>query len=190
MKVKTINKMVLASLFAAIICVVTLVVHIPIGGGFGYINIADAFIICAGLMLGPVYGGLAAAIGSGLSDIILSYAIYAPATAVIKALVAILAYYIYKLFTSKIKIVKTKENISKIIAIAIAAVIGELPMAFLYLLYEWFVLKYGSACIVDLPLNLIQGAISAFIGIFLMITLEKTNIKEKYLWGNNYEWNF
>lgn len=170
MKSKQLNKIVISALFASIICVVTIAVHIPLPSGYGYINIGDAFVLTAGILLGPVYGGLAAAIGSGLSDLILGYAAYIPATAIIKGLMAVLIYFLSKTF-------KKHKNVG----ISIGCVFGELPMPFLYLLYEYAILKYGASAIANLPFNLIQGAISAFISIFIIIALNKTNLQEKYL---------
>ena len=40
-------------------CVATMVVQIPLPTG--YVNIGDCFVIISGFLLGPVYGGFAAA---------------------------------------------------------------------------------------------------------------------------------
>ena len=73
-------------IFAALICVLTMVIVIPIPATQGFINIGDAGVMIAGLLLGPVIGGLAGGIGSALADIFLGYTIYAPATLIIKGL--------------------------------------------------------------------------------------------------------
>ena len=62
------KKLIIAAMFGAIICVVTMVVKIPLPLG-GYVHLGDAFIILAGLYLGWVYGGTAAGIGSMLADV-------------------------------------------------------------------------------------------------------------------------
>ena len=64
------KKLIIAAMFGAIICVVTMVVKIPLPLG-GYVHLGDAFIILAGLYLGWVYGGAAAGIGSMLADVLL-----------------------------------------------------------------------------------------------------------------------
>ncbi len=69
---KKLYKSVLASLFAAVITVSTIAVHIPMPG-VGYINPGDAFGLSAGILLGPGYGAVAAGIGGVLSDLILVF---------------------------------------------------------------------------------------------------------------------
>lgn len=69
------KKLIIAAMFGAIICVVTMVVKIPLPLG-GYVHLGDAFIILAGLYLGWVYGGTAAGIGSMLADVFTGYVIH------------------------------------------------------------------------------------------------------------------
>ena len=94
---KNTKNLVFAALLAAVTCVATLVIHIPSPLN-GYINLGDCFVLLSGWLLGPVYGFLAAGIGSGLADLFLGYAVYAPATFVIKGLVALAAYLLIKAF--------------------------------------------------------------------------------------------
>ena len=85
----------LAALFAALIYVATAFLMVPLPGS-GYANFGDCFIILGALILGPVYGAAAAGIGSAISDLFLGYVIYAPATLVIKALMAVAAALLFK----------------------------------------------------------------------------------------------
>ena len=68
------KKIVTAALFAAIICVVTFFPKIPLVNG--YIHLGDAVILLAAFIMGPIYGGVAAAIGSALADLISGYVIF------------------------------------------------------------------------------------------------------------------
>ena len=87
----------LAALFAALACTATLLIQIPaIPPAKGYINLGDCIVNVAAWVLGPVFGAAAAGIGSALADIISGYVIYAPATLVIKALMAVVAWYVYQ----------------------------------------------------------------------------------------------
>ncbi len=86
------RKLVIAALLASFTCVATMIIQIPNGIG-GYFNLGDCIVLLSGWMLGPIYGALAAGIGSMLADIFSSYVIYAPATFIIKALMAVVAYY-------------------------------------------------------------------------------------------------
>ena len=107
--------------FAALCFVATVIVKIPQPSG-GYFNLGDAFVLLSGWFLGPAYGAVAAGLGCALADLALDGAIYAPATLVIKAAMAVLAYFIAKLFKKFIK--KEKFDVLPRILSAIAAAAG------------------------------------------------------------------
>lgn len=78
------KRIVWTSLFAAFIFVSTFVIKIPVPLTNGYIHLGDGFVLLAGIFLGPIYGGVAAAIGSGLSDLIGGYSQWIIPTIIIK----------------------------------------------------------------------------------------------------------
>ena len=82
------QKLVLTALFAALTCVATMIIRIPTPGTGGYIHPGDALVILSGIILGPLYGFLAAGLSSCLSDFLGGYFFYVPATFLIKGLVA------------------------------------------------------------------------------------------------------
>ena len=86
-----------SSLFAALCCIGTVVVQIPAPQN-GFFNVGDVFVLLSGWFLGPLYGSLAAAIGSALADVIVGFPLYAPATFLIKGLDAAVAYLVWALF--------------------------------------------------------------------------------------------
>ena len=88
-------------MFAALACVATMVIKIPSPLG-GYINLGDCIVLLAGWMLSPIYGLLAAGLGSALADILSGYVAYAPMTFVIKALMAVATFYIFIISDKKI----------------------------------------------------------------------------------------
>lgn len=59
---KDVKKLVMAALFAALCCVATMSIKIPVPATNGYIHPGDAMVILSGIFLGPVIGGLAAGI--------------------------------------------------------------------------------------------------------------------------------
>lgn len=65
------EKLSFTALFAALCCVGTLVIVIPLP--YGYFNAGDIFVLLAGWCLGSVFGSFAAAIGSSLADVVLGY---------------------------------------------------------------------------------------------------------------------
>ena len=84
MKNRRIRLLTVTALFTALITVATMVVQIPVGKG--YLHFGDSIIYLAACLL-PAPGALfASAVGTALADLFTGYAIYAPATFIIKAL--------------------------------------------------------------------------------------------------------
>ncbi len=159
------QKLVIAALLAALTCVATMIIKIP-SPLKGYINLGDCIVLVAGWMLSPLYGFLAAGLGSALADLFSGYVIYAPATFAIKGLMALAAFYIYKLLSKKIN-----SPVSRIIS----GVVAELIMILGYYVFEGFM--YGfEASIVNIPANAVQGAAGLILGIALVNIFKKTKI--------------
>ena len=91
MKNLSTKKLTLAGVMAALVFVMTYVPKVPVPVTGGYIHLGDGAIFLATLLLGPL-GIPAAAIGSGLSDILGGYLVYSLPTMAIKALVALIAW--------------------------------------------------------------------------------------------------
>lgn len=166
MKNKNSFRIIIAALFSALAVVTSLIIHIPIPGAMGFLNISDAFSISAVILLGPVYGTLSAAIGGILSDIIAGSPIYIPATFIIKVLMSFAVSMIYK------KLSKHGINIISLILPCISAVI---IMTGGYFTYEYCFLV-GKASIVGIPFNLLQGILSSVIAILIIKAMNKTQL--------------
>ena len=91
------KKLVTCAMLAAIACVATMIIRIPIPKG--YVNFGDCIVLLGGFLLGPVSGALAAGIGSSLADIFSGYAIYALPTFIIKGLMAFVGAVLLKRFS-------------------------------------------------------------------------------------------
>lgn len=156
------KKMILASLFAALCCLATLFIQIPIPQG--YINLGDLFVLLSGWLLGPLWGTAAAGIGSMLADLF-GYAIYAPATLIIKALMALSASRISK-----------KSNLY-----LWGGLVAELIMVFGYFAYESLFLGLGLGAAAWIPFNLIQGAVSLGLALAFMQIFRKNSSLQKML---------
>ena len=164
MKTKT-QKIVMAAMLAALVCVATMIVKIP-SPLKGYLNLGDCVVLLSGWILSPVYGFLAAGIGSALADLFSGYVTYAPATFIIKGIMALIAYFGFSLFQKKMP-----ELPSRIIA----GVLAELFMVLGYLLFEGVL--YGFvASLVNIPANAIQGLAGLILGIVLIKIFEKSKI--------------
>ena len=66
------KKLILSALMAALTCVGTMIIKVPTPT-MGYIHPGDGFVLLSGLLLGPLWGALAAGLGSALSDLIGGY---------------------------------------------------------------------------------------------------------------------
>ena len=161
MKKLDVKKLVIAALLASFACVATMIIQIPNGIG-GYFNLGDCIVILCGWLLGPIYGALAAGVGTMLADIFASYVIYAPATFVIKALMAVVAFCV----------AKDKGRIKAIFS----GILAELLMVLGYFAYESFLYGIGTASLGVIP-NLLQGAAGVICALIL-----KEFIDRKKLW--------
>ena len=154
----------LAGVFAALCCVATMIaVPLP----FGYFNLGDIFVIIAGWILGPI-GAIAAAIGSTIADLSLGFAIYAPATFVIKGIDALIAYYTYRLFSRRTE--------KKPIPILLSAIIAESFMICGYFFFDAVVLGYGMGALASVPGNVLQGIASIIGSTALFFALRTTKL--------------
>ena len=95
MKNLSVKKLTMAGVMAALVFVMTYVPKVPVPVTGGYVHLGDGAIFLSVLLLGPL-GVPAAAIGSGLSDILGGYMVYALPTILIKGLVALIAWKIWK----------------------------------------------------------------------------------------------
>lgn len=142
-------KLVVAALLAALVCIVTMVIQIPMPHG-GYLNLGDAIVITFGCIFGGWYGVVASAIGSALADVISSFVIYAPGTFVIKGAVALISWLIYK---GAIR----NERLRRVVATTLA----EIFMIAGYYLYDALAIGLGfDMALANVPMNILQGVFS------------------------------
>ena len=174
MKNKTqyhLKKLTLSALFAALTCVSTLIVitYSPSGG---YIHFGDCFVLLSGFMLGPLWGGVAAGIGAALTDLILGYAVYIPATFVIKWAMAAVAALLLKLMLRKnLRYAALKR--------ALAAAVGGVVMVAGYFGYECILYGFEGA-FPNVFMNLIQAAAGVVSASVLMIPLTRIGYIKRF----------
>ncbi len=155
---RDIRKMILASLFAALTCVCTLIIRIPTPGTGGYIHPGDAVVILSGIFLGPAYGACAAGIGSALADLLGGYLIYAPITLVIKALIALITGYLCRFIH--------RRGMHPIFCAVCGGITDVLFVTGGYFVCEIFLYGLGGAVASLFP-NVIQGASGLVISLIL-----------------------
>lgn len=167
-------KLVFTSLFAALVCVSTMMIKIPTSTN-GYIHLGDAMVLLSGFLLGPLYGVIASAIGSMFADVFGSYFIYAPATLIIKGLTALFACVVAKIV---MRLLKKHQAVAYIAG----GIVGELFMVLGYYLFEATICGYGFvAAALSIPANILQGISGIVIGVLLVIILQKTHITERFI---------
>ena len=159
MKLTTKN-LALTALFIALCTLVTMFIRIPLPTS-GYANLGDAMVLLAAWVLGPVYGALAAGLGSALADLI-GYPIYAPATFIIKFLVAFFA----------AKLLSRYTDIS-FIHLCVIGCMCELIMIAGYYVYDAILLHNILSPALNLPGNIMQAVVGVLVAAFLYRHLSK-----------------
>lgn len=162
--------MTLTGLFSALIFVFTAYIHVPTGAG--YTHAGDGLIYLAASMLPLPYAVAAGVIGAGLADGLSGFAVWIPATIIIKAITALF-------FTNKSEKIITKRNLLAIIPSLILCIVG-------YSLYEGIVItkSLSAAAIIaaftQTPAYTIQVAASSVLYIVVGTALDKVGFKKKF----------
>jgi len=150
----------LGGVLSAVIMLATVAFPIPLPNHMGFINFGDGVIFGVSAILGP-FAAIAAALGSSLSDYLLGYAVYIPATALIKGCMGLLAGIVLRRF----------PKLPWYFMIALFAVC-ELIMVGGYFLYESLIYGVGAA-VVTVPGNLLQGVAGIILGLAIVPLVRK-----------------
>ena len=160
------RKIVMAALMAALICVATMIIKIP-SPLKGYLNLGDCVVLTAGWMLSPVYGFMAAGLGSALADVFSGYVVYAPATFIIKGCMALIAFYGF---------VFLKKKFGELSSRIVSGIAAELMMILGYFVFEGFMYGFAPSA-VNIPANGVQGIAGLILGIVLTKVFVKSKIR-------------
>lgn len=167
---KRLKKIIISALFAALTFCATFVVKIPTPTG-GYVHLGDSIVLLSGWLLGPVFGTLAAALGSALSDLLGGYPTYILPTFIIKGLMAFLAWCILKLLPRR-----------NFVFTAVSGIVGCIVMVSGYYLVEAVFLGYGFAgALVSVVPNIVQGVFGAVSATLLYGIFEKNKFLKEHL---------
>ena len=161
---KGILYMCLAGVLAALVFVFTAYLHIPSVNG--YVHIGDGFIYFAACLLPLPYGLFVGAGGAVLADCLTGYAVWAPGSAVIKALLVIC-------FCRKGNKILCRRNWIALLPAAAICVGG-------YYLYGSIITGNFVAPLADVPGNVMQSLCSSVLFAVLAAAADKLNLK-KYL---------
>lgn len=166
MKTRTTYLTTTALLAAMIFITTAFFLHIPIGLNGGYIHVGDALIFLAASLLPRPYAICAAVIGGTLADLA-TVPIWAPATAVIKMLLAI------SLTNKSSTIIHSRNIIGLILAFPIT-ILG-------YFVAEGLLFGNFAAAIPSIAGNFIQCAGSCIIYIIIGKALDQMSFKNKFV---------
>lgn len=166
-------KICVTAMFAALICVATMLIQIPSPLN-GYVNFGDCFILIAAWVLGPIYGFAAGGIGSALADLFTGYVHYVPGTFIIKGLIAVAAALLCRALLGRL----SKFPIA---AYLISALSGEIIMVGGYYLYAALLLgKSFAGAWASVPGNLVQGAFGLVCGVIVIRIIAKTKVLSRF----------
>ena len=157
----TTKRLCLTGLFTAIVFVCTAYLHIP--SHTGYTHIGDAFVYLAGALLPWPYAMAAGAVGAALADMLGGYAMWAPASILIKALTALC-------FTSRQGKILCRRNLFALIPALILCAGG-------YYGYEVLLTGNTVAPLAGIPGYVIQVLASAAVFVVLGTVLDKMHFK-------------
>ena len=166
MNTKT-RKIVITALMASLTCVATMVIKVPSPLN-GYLNLGDCIVLLCGWLLSPWYAFFAAGVGSALSDLLSGYIAYAPATLVIKGLMALAAFFCFALI----------KKSGKLVPRLVGGVLAETLMVTGYFVFEGFMYGFVPSA-VNIPANSVQGVAGLVIGLALIAVFEKADIHIK-----------
>ena len=164
MQMKT-KKLVMTALLAALTCVTTMIITVP-SPLKGYLNLGDSVVLLSGWLLSPAYGFLAAGLGSAMADLFSGYVIYAPATFVIKGLMAFIACLGFKVLD---------KFMDRRLARTVSGAAAEVVMVLGYFVFEGFMYGFLPSA-VNIPANSVQGIAGLVLGSVLIRIFQKNKL--------------
>lgn len=167
----------ITAMFTALVTVGTTVIQIPVGNG--YAHFGDSIIYLAACILPAPCALISASLGAVFADLITGFAIYAPATAIIKAL-NVLPFILMRIY------LKRKNKDDKILnkQICLMLIPATLVTVFGYLIAEYIMFGQEFAVITAFTSGWLQpvGSLAAFI----ILAAAFDRIKLKKLIKNNF----
>ncbi len=163
--------MTLTAATTALVLVVTYFVSVPLPATQGQVfDAGDIMIFISAMTFGPVVGGFAGGVGSGLSDALHGYSIFAPFTLVIKGSEGLVAGYLAT------KDLHGRELLLAWLSGSIIMVTGYFTAESLFigLVFGSSSLPGITAAILEFPFNVIQVFAGGIIGIPISRNLKKS----------------
>lgn len=174
MKKNKILLMATTALFTALITVCTSVIQVLAGNG--YLHFGDSMIYLAACILPGPCAIFAAAVGAALADVFTGFAIYAPATIIIKALNA-LPFILMRVYLKR----KNKDDKIFNLQMAFMLIPTTLVTIFGYLTAEYLMFGEKFAIVSAFTSGWLQPFGSLIVYIVLAAALDRIKFKTKIL---------
>lgn len=163
---RKIRKIAYGGILTGLVLVATMFLQMPNGLG-GYINLGDGVIFASAILLGP-FAGLVGALGAAMSDFLLAYGVYVPATFAIKGAMGL---------TAGIMLRSRKGD--NYFFKALTFLICEVIMVGGYFAFE--TILFGlSVSIPSIMPNIVQGVAGIAVGLALTPIMHKVIESEKF----------
>ena len=150
-------------IFAALLLAITVVFGrifiIPIPWTHGNVNLCDAGIFIAAMLLGPAYGGVVGGFGGLLLDLISGFTQYAPFSLVAHGLEGFITGWIYRKTDSKS-------------AHWLALIVGIVIMVVAYFIADTIMYKL-TAGLLGIGTNILQGIVGAVVAMLVVPSINK-----------------
>ena len=157
-----------SGIFTAVVFVFTAYLHFP--SHTGYTHVGDGFIYLAATLLPLPYAVFVGAAGALLADLLTGYAVWAPASVVIKAASV--------LFFSRRARTATKRNILACVPASLLCIGG-------YYLYEALLLQNFTTPLFGIAGYVTQSVLSTALFVAVGAAIDRTRLKEFIQNGEN-----
>ena len=172
MQNKKIILLTVTALFTALVTVATMLIQIPVGKG--YLHFGDSLIYLAACVLPAPCSLFAASVGAALADVFTGFAVYAPASFIIKALNA-LPFILMRIY------LKRKGNDDKILSRQICLMLVPTTLVTLlgYYIADSVIAGRQVALVSAITSGWVQPAGSLVVFVILAIALDRVQFKNK-----------
>ncbi len=173
---RKVYRIVMTAMMMCIIMVSILLLRIPIPFTQGYVNLSDAMIFMAVIILGWKYGAVAAGLGSLLGDLLSGFAMWAPWSLVIKAVMAIIFGLIIQIAANRAG--RTENGSRLFLSIEIAGmIIAGCFMAAAYFFAEGIMYGNWAVAALGIPWNIGQFLVGTALAVALNTALGRTSLR-------------
>lgn len=172
---KKITQVTVTAILAALICVATMIVQIPIPATGGYANLGDGIILISSFLLPVGCSITAAALGSALADLLLGYVAFIQGTLMIKSFMAFLSWLVLHSFH------QIETDRKAICAMIFSGIASEVFMVIAYFGYEAVIMGTGLGAAAGIPGNIGQGICGIIVSCILTPALSRIRVVGRWV---------